>query len=175
MRIDTFLSTVILMVDTLDYEHTPANLRDRYNAVMGFRPVRHSGVSAARQIAETGAVNGFEAAVGDYHVRPVNANLRFTDDEGWIVKSDIFHASYEWLGGNSDTDRTIFDFCRKSVPTWVYDTTRLDPWEGAVIVSTLGADQPLYYGDWLAIGVHGEMWPIEAAKHTAYEVVEGVR
>lgn len=170
MKIDAFLSTIILLVDSLDYERAPAVLRERYNAVLGFKPVRRGGYSAARQITEAGNVNGFTAQIGDYHVRPVNANLNFTDDEGWVVDGDIFRNTYEWLGRPLD-DRH-WDMCRKSVPTWVYDTTHLEPWDGAVIVSTLEADYPMYWGDWLAIGVKGELWPIEAAKHAAYENVQ---
>lgn len=176
LTIDAFLSTLITLVGNLDYENIPAKQRERYNTLLGFKPVRRNGVSAARQITEAGEVNGFAAQIGDYHVRPVDLAGQFTDDEGWVVDGDIFRKTYEWLSSKpSPTYYAGFYRCRKSVSTWVYDTTRFFPWDSAVIVSTLEADQPLYWGDWLAIGVKGELWPIEAAKHSAYEAAEGVK
>lgn len=178
LTIDAFLSTLITLVGNLDYENIPAKQRERYNTLLGFKPVRRNGVSAARQITEAGTVNGFAAKAGDYHVRPLN-DYHFTDDLGWVVDSDIFRTTYAWLTfealGNPPELDGGWGACRKSVATWVYDTTRFFPWDSAVIVSTLEADQPLYWGDWLAIGIKGELWPIEAAKHAAYENMEGVK
>jgi hypothetical protein len=174
LTIDQFLSTLIDATHLLDYEDLDRPMQERLNALFGFKPVRRNGVSAARKIEAPCVVNGFTAQGGDYHVRPLDLAGQFTDDEGWVVDGDIFRATYAWRALEPD-GAGEFAQCRKSVATWVYDTTQFFPWDSAVIVSTLEADQPLCWGDWLAIGVNGELWPIPAKDHVNFETVEGVR
>ena len=163
-----FQQTLQRTLNAIRYEDLPRDTQFRLNALMGFVAVRRKGYSMARLITEAGDVNGFEAAVGDYHVRPVNLDNTFTDDLGWIVQRGVFRNTYEWLSG-FHTGEQHFQLCRKSVPNWVYDTNLFAPWDYGVVVSSPEADKVLTRGDYLALGSNGEQWVIPALDRENFE------
>lgn len=168
-NIDTFLHTLIDVTNRIDYAEQSRNQQERYNALFGFVPVLRNSVSMARRITEESIVNGFNAQIGDYHVRPMSATSADTD--GWVVAGDIFGTTYEWVAESAPI-ALGFEACRKKVPTWVYPTNRMEPWTHTAVIHTLEGEQVVKWGDWIAMGVRGEMWPIPAENHSAYKFLD---
>jgi hypothetical protein len=79
----------------------------------------------------------------------------------WPVRASIFEQSYEWVNGDRVTrasgalERRGFRRARKVAPTWVKQIAE------ATVVQTLEGPRSAQPGDWLAIGIDGETWPID--------------
>ncbi len=128
----------------------------------GFKPLRRKSFVAFVILTEPMSIGEQHGDVGDYYIRNVDSRGLYATGNSRFVKPHIFAQTYEVGPFHAPYDGA--EYARKSLPSWVLDTSAWD--FNDLTVSTLednGTPQTFKQGDGLAIGPEGEMYPIPAS------------
>jgi hypothetical protein len=163
----------VLLTESKRIKPDTAKLR-----AQGFQPYRKTSITYARQMGhgfrvQTKSGDILTGAPGDY------VAYSPTDDERWIVQRDIFRDTYSEhpldtrILSLGDTHHQLVR--RGFRPYFNHQITWARKIDQPIRVRTLEGEVEAHSGDYLCVGMQGEMWPQPGGRfESVYELVEGV-